>query len=108
MKIAHAHQNFLLIDDDGRIHYPFSKFLSEKFDNPNTRELVAQSLRIFYRFCNAHQIELAVRAVEGRCLTSQEASMLAGLCYRPLPEIELLSDKKITLITSAKGACHLT
>jgi integrase len=103
MKIAHAHQNFLLIDDDGRIHYPFSKFLSEKFDNPNTRELVAQSLRIFYRFCNAHQIELAVRAVEGRCLTSQEASMLAGLCYRPLPEIELLSDKKITLITSAKS-----
>lgn len=103
MKIVHGYQNFLLIDDDGKINYPFSKFLTDRFDNPNTRELVAQSLRILNRFCTAHQIELAVRSIEGRCLTNQEASMLAGLCYRPLPEVELLSDKKIRLITSAKS-----
>ena len=103
MKIEFAQRSCLLLHDDGRIHYPMSKFLSEKFDNPHTRELVGQSLRVFYRFMSAHRIELAVRAVEGRCLTYQECVDLAGLSYRPLNEIELLSDSKVVLIASAKA-----
>ncbi|WP_428508704.1 hypothetical protein [Roseateles sp.] len=52
---------------------------------------------------SAHGIELAVRALDGRCLTYGECADLAGLCYRPLDEVELLTDKKVKLITSAKA-----
>lgn len=103
MKTIVAKTNYLLLHDDGTIHYPFSKFLTDKFSNPHTRELVAQSLRILYRFCNAHRIELALRAVEGRCLTYDEAKKLAELCYRPISEIEAMSDKKVIRLTSAKA-----
>lgn len=103
MKQVFSNRNYVLLHDDGSIHYPFSKFLTDKFTNPHTRELVAQSLRIFYRFCTAHQIELVFRAQEGRCLTYDEAKKLAELCYRPLPEVEAMGDKKVVFLTSAKA-----
>ena len=58
MKQAYAKKNCLMLHDDGSIHYPFSKYLTAQFDNLNTREHIAQSLRIFYRFCMSHRIEL--------------------------------------------------
>lgn len=103
MRQFSAKRNCLLLHDDGTIHYPFSKFLTNEFDNPHTRELVSQSLRILHRFFVAHKIELSVRMLEKRCLTYDEIRRLAGLCYRPLSEIELLSDAKVVLITSAKA-----
>ncbi|WP_303846664.1 hypothetical protein [Aeromonas sobria] len=103
MRQFSAQRNYLLLHDDGTIHYPFSKFLTDEFDNPNTRELVSQSLRILQRFFVAHGIELAVRMLERRCLTYDEIKSLAGLCYRPLGEIEQLSNTKVVLITSAKA-----
>lgn len=96
-----ARENCLLLFGDGRIHYPFSRFLTDHFDNPHTRGLVGQSLRIFGRFLEAHRIELATRAIDGHCLSLRECKQIAGLCYRPLPEIENLTDKQIVLITSA-------
>lgn len=103
MRQFSAKRNYLLLHDDGTIHYPFSKFLTDEFDNPNTRELVSQSLRILQRFFVAHGIELAVRMLERRCLTYDEIKRLAGLCYRPLSEIEQLSNAKVVLITSARA-----
>lgn len=103
MELVLARKNCLLLRDDGSTIYPLSKFLTDRFSNPHTRELVAQSLRIFYRFCCAHRIELAELAVEGRCLSYEHARQLAGLCFRPLPEIEAFSDKKILLLTSSKA-----
>lgn len=103
MRLALARRNYLLLHDDGTIHYPFSKFLTHEFDNPHTRELVSQSLRILYRFLSAHGIELTVRALERRCLTYDEIQSLTGLCYRPIKEIELLSNSKVVLITNAKA-----
>lgn len=103
MKQVLAKRNYVLLHDDGAIHYPFSKFLTDRFTNPHTRELVAQSLRLFFRFCTAHRIELAFRALEGRCLTYDEAKKLAELCYRPLPEVESMGDKKVVFLTSAKA-----
>jgi len=103
MRQFSAKRNCLLLHDDGTIHYPFSKFLTDEFDNPNTRELVSQSLRILQRFFVAHGIELAVRMLEKRCLSYDEIKRLAGLCYRPLGEIERLSNAKVVLITSAKA-----
>jgi integrase len=64
---------------------------------------VAQSLRIFYRFCTAHKVELALRATEGCCLTDDEAKKLGELCYRPLPEIEAMGDRKVIFLTSPKA-----
>lgn len=103
MRQTYAKRNYVLLHDDGSIHYPFSKFLTDKFNNPHTRELVAQSLRVFYRFCSAHQIELLLRAMDGRCLTYDEAKRLAELCYRPLSEVEAMGDKKVIFLTSAKA-----
>lgn len=97
-----ARRNYLLLREDGSVHYQYSKFLTDRFSNPHTRELVAQSLRIFYRFCVAHGIELALRAVDGRCLTYGEAKSLVELCFRPLREIELMGDKKVVFLTSPK------
>jgi len=103
MKTSYARRNYLLLHDDGRVHYPMSKFLTAKYDNPHTRELAAQALRVFYRFLEAHRIELITRALEGSCLSYHEVTLLIGLCYRPLAEVELLSDRKVVLITSAKA-----
>lgn len=91
-----------MLFDDSRIHFPFSKFLTDEFDNPNTRDLIGQSLRIFERFLTANQIELAVRSLDGTCLTYSEVKSLLALCYRPLGEVELLSSQKIRLIAQAK------
>jgi integrase len=103
MRQVEARKNYVLLNNDGSIHYPFTKYLTHEFTNPNTRELVSQALRIFYRFCTAHKIELAVRAIEGRCLTHDEAEKLADLCYRPLDEVDNFTDKKIIFITSARA-----
>lgn len=103
MRSVYARKSYLLLHDDGSVHYPFSKFLTDRFTNPHTRELVAQSLRVLYRSCKAHRVELAFRATEGRCLTYSEAKSLGELCYRPLPEIEAMGDKKLVFLTSPKA-----
>lgn len=103
MRQVLARRNYLLLHNDGTVHYPFSKFLTDRFANPHTREQVAQALRIYYRFCCAHQIELVVRAVEGRCLSYDEAKKLGELCYRPLPEVETMGDKVLVSLTSSKA-----
>lgn len=102
MRQVWGKRNYILVHDDGRINFPFTKYLTDQFTNPHTRELVAQSLRVFYRFSAAHQIELAFRAVEGRCLTYGEAKQLSELCYQPLPAIESMGEKKVVSLTSAK------
>lgn len=103
MRQVVALRNYVVLSNDGSIHYPFTKYLTSKFYNQNTRELVLQALRILYRFCTAQGIELAIRATEGRCLTHDEADKLAGLCYRPLGEVEIMGDKKVISITSSKA-----
>ena len=80
MRQFSAKRNYLLLHDDGTFHYPFSKFLTDEFDNTNTRELVSQSLRILQRFFVAHGIELTIRMLGKRCLTYSEIKSLVGLC----------------------------
>lgn len=100
MKTITALANYVLLREDGTVHYWFSKFLTDRFTNPHTRELTAQSLRVLHRFLAAQKIELAVRATECRCLTYDETKALVALCWRPLAEIEAMGDRKITLLTS--------
>jgi len=103
MKLARARRTFLLLHDDGTIHFPFTKYLNGTLSNPNTQELVSQSLRVFNRFLSANSIEPVVRALEGRCLTHNEFEQLVALCYRPLAEVESLTDRKVVSIASAKA-----
>jgi hypothetical protein len=100
MRPVSAKTNFVLLRDDGTVHYWFSKFLTDQFTNPNTRELVAQSLRVLHRFLTATNIELAFRVADGRCLTYDETKELIALCRRPLPEIEAMGDRKVISLTS--------
>lgn len=100
MRSVAAKTNFVLLRDDGTVHYWFSKFLTDQFTNPNTRELVAQSLRVLHRYLTAADIELAFRVTDGRCLSYDEAKELIALCWRPLPEIEAMSDRRVTRLTS--------
>ena len=103
MKSVVAKNNYLLLRPDGSIHYSFSKFLTEEFDNSNTRELVAQSLRILYKFCQAYNIEFAKRAaVDGKCLTYDELNKYVDLCYRPLSEIENASARQILVAANGR------
>lgn len=103
MKQVLARRYFVLLHDDGVIHYPFSRFLTDRFTNPDTRGLVANSLRVFYRFCTAHHIELTFRAMHGQCLTYDETKKLAELCYRPLREVEAMGERKVLFLTSASA-----
>ena len=103
MKLIYAKRNCLLLRDGGSIHYPFSRYLTDRFTNPHTRELVAQSLRILDRFCTSHDINLALRAIESLSLSYIETKRLAELCWRPLSEIEAMSDGKVRLLSSAKA-----
>lgn len=101
MRQVYAGKNYVLLHENGAIHYAFTKFLTSKHDSPHTREAAGQGLRVLYRFLNAHKIELAQRAIEGRCLTFDEVKKLSALAYRPLKEVDLMKDQKIILITSA-------
>lgn len=98
--------NYYLLHDDGSIHYPFSKYVTDHLSNPNTRDIASKALRIFYRFCNANQIEIALRAIEFRCLTYDECIKLKALCFRPITETENSSDRKVRHINSAKAGSY--
>lgn len=86
-----------MLHADGSVHYPFSKFLGYISTNPHTQELTSQSLRLLYRYLTAYRTEPAVRALEGRCLELSEVEALTRLCWRPLEEVERLTDKEILL-----------
>ena len=104
MRTVTARRSTLLLHDDGRVNYPMSKFLTDKFNNPHTQELAAQALRVLYRFLVAQKIEPAVRALEGRALTYKECNALGDLCFRPLAEVELMSSSKVSLVASPHSA----
>ena len=94
----------MVVNGDGTINYPFSRFLKDKFDNVSTRELIFQSLRVLRRFLDAHGIELVTRAMQGtgRSLANGEVIRLTALCFRPLTELEAISDAKVVAIADIK------
>lgn len=100
----HARDLTLLIESDGSINGPFSLYLNERFDNPHTREAAAAGLRVFHRFLVAHGIDLPCRALEGESLRSVERKWLTELAYRPLEEVEEMSDAMIKRLTTVRKA----
>ena len=104
LNLVHARDLTLLIGSDGTINGPFSLYLNERFDNPHTREAAASGLRVFHRFLVAHGIDLPCRAIEGEGLRSVERKWLTELAYRPLEEIEQMSDAMIKQSTTMRKA----
>lgn len=103
MRLEKAKSASVILDDNGHVHYPFSKFLSFTSENPHTQESISRSLRLFFRFLTAHNIELAVRAIQGKCLGLPEMQALSALCWRPLDEIELMKEKKVVVLGSIQA-----
>ncbi len=103
MRRVLARKSYVLLHEDGTIHYPFTRYLTDSYMNPHTRELVAQGLEVFYQFCVANKIELLTRAIEGRALTYRETQDLINLCFRPLYEIKSMTNKKLILLSSPKA-----
>lgn len=100
LKCYAAGDRTLLIDDNGTVNAPFSIYLNEKFDNPHTRGVISAGLRIFHRFLIAHRIDLPARALGGECLRSVECKWLTELAYRPIEEVERMSDQMIKRLTA--------
>lgn len=104
LNLVHARDLTLLIADDGSINGPFSIYLNERFDNPHSREAVAVGLRVLHRFLVAHGIDLPCRALAGEGLRSVERKWLTELAYRPLVELEQMSDVMINRLTTVRKA----
>lgn len=99
MKIKSVRNLTVVLDKSGRIHGPFSIYLNFQFANPHTRNSVAVGLRILDIFLDAFDIDLAGRALEGRCLLASEVQRLGSLVYRRVEEIERMDVKMIRRLT---------
>ncbi len=99
MRLRHANNLTVFQDESGRIHGPFSMYLNFRFSNPHTRESVAVGLRILHVFFEAFGIDLASRALEGRCLLPSEIQRLGHLVYRPIEEIDRMNPRMISRFT---------
>ena len=104
MRLVAAHRRTLVVYEDGRINAPFTCFLNDRFDNINTRESVALSLRVLHRFLTAHRIDLASRAIEAQCLMDVECNWLADVSYRPLEELERMNDSMVRRLGQAASS----
>lgn len=104
MKLVNAGAITLLLNADGAIHGPYSIYLNEKFDNPHTRDSASNALRLFDALARAHSIDLSRRALNSQCLKPSEITRLVQLAYRPLDEVELMSDKMIRRIAEPNSS----
>ncbi len=102
MKIELAHSRTLLTTDDGVVHVPFTLYLNNRYDNPHTIGAAARGLRVFSRFVNAFDIDIASRALEARSLTEGEKMALCQLVFHPIKQIEAMSDRAVRMIASAQ------
>jgi integrase len=106
MQLVQVHNKTLLLNHGGVIHGPFTLFLNNKFENPHTRESMAGGLRLLQKFLEAHSIDLAERALEGRCLLPNEIESLRELAYRPVNEVEQMTMGFIKRIGKASKDDH--
>lgn len=90
-----------LTSDSGILHVPGTLYLNESYANPHTKHVVARALRVWVRLADAFSIDLAARALAGRWLTEAEKKALRYLVFRPIEQIELMSDRAVTTIASA-------
>lgn len=97
---AHGSKVYLATDAEV-LHVPGTLYLNESYTNPHTKQAVARALRVWVRLADAFDIDLAARALEGRWLTEAEQKALKYLVFRPIEEIEAMSDHAVKTIASA-------
>jgi hypothetical protein len=90
-----------LATDTGILHVPGTLYLNESYSNHHTIHAVARALRVWLRLADAFDIDLAARALEGRWLTEGEKKALRYLVFRPIEDIESMSDRAVKTIASA-------
>lgn len=61
-----------------------------------TIEQVLRALKVFVHFCDAHEIDLTSRMLDGQLLQLGELDALAKLCRLPMSEIESVTDAYAT------------
>lgn len=89
------------VSDAGVVHVSGTLYLNETYSNPHTKDVVVKALRVWVRLADAFDIDLAARALEGRWLTEAEKKALRYLVFRPIREIESMSDQAVKSIASA-------
>jgi len=111
MKIESARSCNILTVENGGIHVPFTLYLNSKYDNAHSTAAVARSLRIFGRFIDAFNIDVASRALEARCLTEGEKRTLCQLAFYHLGKVEAMTDhalRRVGSATKAQDASRIT
>lgn len=98
---THGSKVYLVATDTGVLHVPSTLYLNEKYSNHHTKQVVAKALRVWVRLADSFDIDLAARALEGRWLTEAEKKSLRYLVFRPIGEIESMSDRAVRSIASA-------
>lgn len=101
MKIRTYGSIVFLETDTGIIHVPGTLYLNEMYANHHTKHVSAKALRVWVRLADAFEIDLAARALEGRWLKEVEKKALRHLVFRPIEEIESMSDRSVRNIASA-------
>jgi integrase len=86
------------------MHVPFTLYLNSKYVNAHSTAAAARSLRIFSRFVDAFNINVAARALEGRCLSEGEKKALRQLVYYDVKKVEAMSDHVVRRVGSATKA----
>ena len=103
LKLKKAGKKVVVMDQDGKINFPFTNFLNTS-NNINTQSTLFRPLSILHSFLMAYQIKLADRSVEGICLERHECEDLCNLCYRPSEEISSLSPERLRRLNDPTDA----
>jgi len=103
MRLETHRSKLYLTNDAGVLHVPGTLYLNETYTNPHTKRVVAKALRVWVRLADAFNIDLADRAIKGRWLNETEMKALRYLAFRPITEIELMSDVAVRTIGSARN-----
>lgn len=104
MKIESARSCNILTVENGGTHVPFTLYLNSKYVNAHSTAAVARSLRVFGRFIDAFNIDVASRALEARCLTEGEKRTLRQLAFYHVEKVEAMSDHALQRVGSATKA----
>lgn len=97
----HGTKTFLT-NSAGLTHAPGTLYLNERYRNPATKEVVARAIRVWARLADAFEIDLAARSVQAQWLTESEMKALRYLVFRPIQEIEAMSNTAIRQVASAR------
>jgi len=101
MKIKTYGSKVFLETDTDILYVPGTLYLNEIYANHHSKHVSAKALRVWIRLADAFEIDLAARALEGRWLKEVEKKALRHLVFRPIEEIESMSDRSVRNIASA-------